>query len=135
MGAGYHGGFGSTDGAKRQINTGNQERKTKVVKLMLDYLQGPIWKSDCKTGKPLTGIVIIDDDEVLSKLNLECCKLYSSCYYIDINGCVNGINKGKMGKNKESILHLLDAIKEKLEIINDGSYVVRDMATEKIKAL
>ena len=135
MGAGYHGGFGSTDGAKRQSNMGAQTRETRVVKLLLDYLKGPIWKSDSKTGRPLTGIAIIDNDDEVLKLNLECCQLYSSCYYIDLNGCVNGISKERLSRNKGAILHLLDAIKERLEIINDGSYIVRDMATERIKSI
>lgn len=39
----------------------NQKEK---VKLMFDYLQGPIWISDIKTGIPLTGIDIIDNDKM-----------------------------------------------------------------------
>lgn len=27
-----------------------------VIKIRLDYLQGPIWMSDIDTGEPLTGI-------------------------------------------------------------------------------
>lgn len=55
----------------------NQKEK---VKLMFDYLQGPIWTSDVETGEPLTGIDIIDDDKIPSVLNLRRSELYSECY-------------------------------------------------------
>ena len=45
------------------------EKGNPVIKLMLDYLQGPIWMSDIETGEPLTGIDIIDTDEIIMKLN------------------------------------------------------------------
>ena len=38
MGAGYHGGFGSTNGAKKQGGTGTQAQRPKTVILLLDYL-------------------------------------------------------------------------------------------------
>lgn len=43
----------------------------KTVKIMLDYPQGPIWTSDSETGKPETGIGIVDNDELPQKLNYE----------------------------------------------------------------
>lgn len=133
MGAGYHGGFGGTIGAERQGGVGAQAQQSKTVKLLLDYLQGLIWKSDSRTGKPMTGISIIDNDAELPSLNFECCQLYSSCYYIDFHGHENGIDREKLQDNKNQILYLIDAIKRRLESINDGSYVVKDLVSEKIK--
>ena len=60
----------------------NQKEK---VKLMFDYLQGPIWTSDVETGEPLTRIDIIADDKIPSVLNLRCSELYSECYEFDID--------------------------------------------------
>lgn len=40
----------------------------KIIKLQLDYLQGPIWMSNVDTGKSLTGIDIIDNDEEIRKI-------------------------------------------------------------------
>ena len=99
----------------------------------MDYLQGPIWKSNSRTGKPLTGINIIDNDVELPSLNFECCQLYSSCYHIDSQGHENRIDREKLRNNKNQILYLLDAVKKRLESINDGSYVVKDLASEKIR--
>lgn len=57
-----------------------------TVKIMLDYLQGAIWISDVETGKPLTGIALVDNDEELRRLNYEISYLYSSYYEFDSHG-------------------------------------------------
>ena len=36
-----------------------------IIKIRLDYLEGPIWMSDVETGQPITGIDIIDNDETI----------------------------------------------------------------------
>ena len=53
----------------------------RTVKLLLDYLQGPIWTSDVQTGKPCTGIAVVDNDEDLRKVNFEISHLYSCLLY------------------------------------------------------
>ena len=40
-----------------------------IVKLQLDYLQGPIWISDIETGETCTGIELIDEDAQIQELN------------------------------------------------------------------
>ena len=104
------------------------------VKLMLDFLQGPIWISDCDTGKPLTGIDIIDDDKVLPDLNLKCSNLYSECYEFDVDNQPCIFDKETIKKNKKEILELLSKIKDRLEKINDGTFYVEDLATKEIEA-
>lgn len=108
----------------------NQKEK---VKLMFDYLQGPIWTSDVETGEPLTGIDIIDDDKILPELNLRCSELYSECYEFDIDNQPCTFNKELARKNKTEILELLAKIKARLEEINDGSFYVLDLATKEIE--
>ncbi len=110
----------------------NQKEK---VKLMFDYLQGPIWTSDIETGEPLTGLDIIDDDKVLPNLNLRCSELYSECYEFDSNNQPCIFNKETAKKNKKEILELLAKIKSRLEEINDGSFYVEDLATKEIEEL
>ena len=110
----------------------NQKEK---VKLMFDYLQGPIWISDIETGEPLTGIDIIDDDKVLPDLNLRCSELYSECYEFDINNQPCIFNEVTAKKNKKEILELLSKIKDRLDEINDGTFYVEDLATKEIEKL
>lgn len=38
---------------------------------MLDIFNGPIWMSDPDTGFPDTGIEVVDNDELIRKLNYE----------------------------------------------------------------
>jgi len=108
----------------------NQKEK---VKLMFDYLQGPIWTSDIETGEPLTGIDIIDDDKVLPDLNLRCSELYSECYEFDSNNQPCIFNEVTAKKNKKEILELLSKIKDRLDEINDGTFYVEDLATKEIE--
>lgn len=54
-----------------------------TIKLMLDYLQGPIWANDVETGRPNTSITTVDSDEELRETNLEISELYSSYYEFD----------------------------------------------------
>ena len=110
----------------------NQKEK---VKLMFDYLQGPIWTSDVETGEPLTGIDVIDDDKVLPKLNLRCAELYSECYEFDTDNQPCTFNKETAKKNKKEILELLAKIKARLEEINDGTFYVEDLATKELEEL
>ena len=110
----------------------NQKEK---VKLMFDFLQGPIWTSDVETGEPLTGINIIDEDKILPELNLRCSELYSECYEFDVdnNPCI--FNKDTARKNKKEILELLGKLKNRLDEINDGSFYVEDLATKEIEEI
>lgn len=102
---------------------------------MLDYMQGPIWISDVETGEPLTGINIVDNDEVLKKLNLACCELYSSCYEFNTHGSSCRFDEQKLKHSKGELMSLLNQIKERLNEINDGSYAVEDLETEHLKNL
>lgn len=107
----------------------------KKIKIMLDYLQGPIWISDADTGEPMTGIDVVDNDTILPKLNRECCELYSDCYEFDSHDRACWFNEEKLRSNKGRILFLLDSINCRLNLINDGSYVVDDVETDRIKNL
>ena len=111
----------------------SSEKKT--VRLMLDYMQGPIWISDVETGEPLTGIKTVDNDEILTKLNLECSELYNSCYEFNTHGKSCWFDEYKLKNIKVVLLSLLNQIKARLNEINDGSFVVEDLETERLKNL
>lgn len=106
-----------------------------TVRLMLDYMQGPIWISDVETGEPLTGINVVDNDEILKKLNLACCELYNSCYEFNTRGCSCWFDEQKLKHNKNELISLLSQIKSRLNECNDGSFVVEDLEIERLKSL
>lgn len=106
----------------------------RTIKLMFDFLQGPIWISDIATGQPLTGVSIVDNDDVLPATNLKCLELYSNCYEFDVGDQPCVFNTETAIKNKKEILGLLAQINERLAEINDGSFVVEDLATKEIES-
>ena len=49
-----------------------EKRKRRAkIRIMLDIFNGPIWMSDPDTGFPDTGIEVVDNDELIRKLNYE----------------------------------------------------------------
>lgn len=107
----------------------------RTVKLLLDYLQGPIWTSDVQTGKACTGIAVVDNDEDLRKVNLEISNLYSSYYEFDSHGQACWFNKEQEKADKQKMLDLLSRLNARLAEINDGSFEVEDLETPRIQAL
>lgn len=107
----------------------------KIIKLQLDYLQGPIWISNVDTGKPLTGIDIVDNDEEIRKLNKKKADLFNDYYEFDFNGQPCQFNEEKEKKEKYIMLSLLQQLTDRLNSINDGSYIVEDNLTNYYKNL
>ena len=106
-----------------------------VIELRLDYWQGLIWGSDIETGKPLTGIDVIDNDEEIRKLNYEIYDLYDSFIIWDEDSIPQDFDYDKARANKDKMLDLLKKLNDRLNEINDGSYVVDDRLTEYYKKL
>lgn len=100
-----------------------------TVRLQLDYLQGAIWVSDIQTGEPMTGLAVIDRDEIIRELNFEMADMYLSYYEFDCNAQVFRFNKQKQKKDKKKMLMLLDNLKARLYEINDGSFEIEDLIT------
>ena len=106
-----------------------------TVKLMLDFLQGPIWISDVETGKPMTGIDLVDEDEQVRLLNYEIQDLYDSYYEFDSHDQACWFDEERERADKPRMLELLAKLNERLSEINDGSFVVDDQETPRIEAL
>lgn len=106
-----------------------------MVKVMLDYLQGPIWKSDVETGRPNTGIAVVDNDEKLRKINLEISELFSSYYEFDSHDQACWFNEEQEKADKQKMLDLLGKLNARLKEINDGSFEVEDVETPRVQAL
>ncbi len=107
----------------------------KQVKLMLDYLQGPIWTSDVETGRPKTGIPSVDNDEQLRKLNKKISELYSSYYEFDSHGQACWFDEKQEKADKGKMLGLLGKLNARLAELNDGSFEVKDLETPRVEAL
>lgn len=106
-----------------------------IVKIKLDFNQGPIWISDVETGQPITGIDIIDNDEELRKINFEISTLYSSYYEFDSHDQACWFNEEQEKKDKEKMISLLKQLIDRLNELNDGSFIVEDHETERLEKL
>lgn len=104
----------------------------RTVKLMLDYLQGPIWTSDVETDKPRTGIAVVDNDEILRKVNFEITNLYSSYYEFDSRDQACWFNEEQERVDRQKMLDLLGRLNARLAEINDGSFEVEDLETSRV---
>ena len=102
---------------------------------MLDYLAGPIWKDEFVDGNLCTGIPAIDNDETLQSLNDQISELYSSYYEFDSHNQACWFNEQRERNDKSRILELLDKLNTRIAEINDGSFIVDDQETPRIKAL
>lgn len=109
----------------------------KRLKIMLDYGEGPIWTKyyDEAKNKLITGIEIVDNDEELWTLNDEIQDLYSSFYKIDYKYEPVYFDKEEEKLNKDKMLGLIKKLIVGLEQINDGSFVIYDRETERIRNL
>ena len=106
-----------------------------IIRIQLDFLQGPIWISDVETGQPITGIDVIDNDEKLRKINYEISTLYNSYYELDSHEQACWFNEEKKKNEKEEMLALLNKLIEDISSVNDGSFEIEDNETERIKKM
>ena len=106
-----------------------------VIRIRLDYLQGPIWMSDIDTGEPLTGIEVIDNDLEIREPNRRAGQMFSSYYEFDTHGVPCWFNHEKEKAEKGIMLDLITQIVARLNEINDGSFVIEDYETERLKSL
>ena len=106
-----------------------------IIRIQLDFLQGPIWISDVETGQPMTGIDVIDNDEQLRKINYEISTLYNSYYELDSHeqGC--WFNEEQEKKDKSKMLSFLKQLNDRLNELNDGSFIVEDYETDRLEKL
>jgi len=98
----------------------------KTVELKLDYMQGPIWFTDAGTGGPLTGIDIVDNDKIVIDLNKNIQDLYNSLYEFDSHNEACWFDTEKAKTKKPQLSALINKLIDRLSIINDGSYVVKN---------
>ena len=106
-----------------------------VIRIRLDYLQGPIWMSDIDTGEPLTGIEVIDNDLEIREPNRRAGQMFTSYYEFDTHDVPCWFDHEKEKAEKEIMLGLIAQIVARLNEINDGSFIIKDFETERLKAL
>lgn len=105
-----------------------------TVKIMNEYLHGPIWVYN-SNGISVWKYPLISDDPLLKVLNDKAMELFSGYYEFDSHGAPCWFNSEKEKSEKDTMLNLISQIKKRLEEINDGSFVIEDFETERLNNL
>lgn len=107
----------------------------KKIEIILDLGDGPVVSKyyDEKSDSLLTGIDVVDNDVYIQKLNNEIQDLYSSYYKINYNNQPVYFDKEQEKKDKYKMLDLLGKLTKRLNELNDGSFVIDDRKTERVK--
>ncbi len=100
---------------------------------MNEYLHGALWVYE-DDGVP-SYYDLIDEDEDLQRINNQIMELFSSYYEFDSHDMPCWFNKEQEKADKSKMLELLKQLNDRLNEINDGSFVVEDLETERVKNL
>ena len=100
-----------------------------TIKLELDFLIGPIVKDvfDAEKNELVTGVAIVDSDEIIDELNNKIMSLYSSFYSFDKDSC--SFDAGVAKEHKTELVELVKQLIERLNFINDGSFEINNQIT------
>ena len=104
-----------------------------IVKLMNEFVHGVLWV--CDEDGISTNYDLIDKDVELTKLNEETRKLFDSYYEFDSHEQACWFNKEQEKKDKSKMLSLLKQLNDRLNELNDGSFIVEDYETERLEKL
>lgn len=93
------------------------------IKLMNEFLHGPIWIYD-EEGMIRRKYPLITDDKLLMELNEQARLLYDECYSFDVNEDPCEFDEVCYQKNYPKMKEIIGAIIDRLNVINDGSFEV-----------
>lgn len=104
-----------------------------TIKIMNEFIHSPIWVYD--DGDIIDEPTLIANDSKLQDLCNKAENMFSSYYEFDSHNEPCWFNYEKEKAEKNSMLELITNIKNRLNELNDGSYIVEDLETEKLKNL
>ena len=103
------------------------------IKLMTEFLHGPIWIYD-EEGF-IDSLTLVEEDFIIKELDKEMADMYSSYYEFDSHDEACWFNKEKQIEDKPKMLELLSKLKARLNEINDGSFEIEDLITPEYEKL
>ncbi len=103
------------------------------IKIMTEFLHSPIWTYE--DGIVTDEIPLISEDEKLQVLSKKIEDMFSSYYEFDSHNQACWFNYEQEKADKEIMLDLITQLISRLHEINDGSFIVEDLVTERLKQL
>ena len=99
------------------------------LKIMFDYSREILWLKTENDGWTDDDLPFVEDDETVKSLVDKIYDLYWNYIEYDSHGEQVWWNEEGMRKNKQKMLALLKKLNDRLNEINDGSFIVEDLLT------
>lgn len=106
-----------------------------IIKIMNEFLRGPVLTCDMETGIMTDGLPLVHDDPVVASLNEQIGELYNSYYEFDSHDVACWFDEEREKADKPRMLELLRQLNARIAELNDGSFVVDDQETPRVEAL
>lgn len=106
-----------------------------IIKIMNEFLHGPVWTCDMETGIMTDDFPLVHDDPVVASLNEQIGELYNSYYEFDSHDVACWFDEEREKADKPRMLELPRQLNARIAELNDGSFVVDDQETPRVEAL
>lgn len=106
-----------------------------IIKIMNEFLHGPVWTCDAETGIMTDSLPLAHDDPIVASLNEQIGELYNSYYEFDSHDVACRFGEEREKADKPRMLELLRQLNARIAELNDGSFVVDDQETRRVGAL
>lgn len=100
---------------------------------MSEFLRSPVWIYE--DGIVTDDLPIVTNDTIIQKLCEQASAVFTNYYEFDTHGVPCWFNREKEKAEKDIMLDLISQIVARLEEINDGSFVIEDLETPRLKSL
>ena len=104
-----------------------------TVKIMSEFLRSPVWIYE--DGIVTDDLPIVNNDAIIQELCDRASAMFTDYYEFDTHDVPCWFNNEKEKAEKEIMLDLITQIVARLNEINDGSFVIEDLETERLKSL
>lgn len=105
-----------------------------TVKIMNEYLHSPIWIYD-EEDWIVEGATLFDNDKEIHALSEKIERLYSSYFHFGSDKGSVWFDDSQEKEDSKIMLELIGQLKVRLDELNDGTYTVLDVETNRLQNL
>lgn len=104
-----------------------------VIRIMNEFLHSPLWIYE--DGIVTDDLDLISKDTIVENLCKQIETIFSGYYEFDSHGQTCWFNHEQEMADKKLMLSLISKLTSRLNEINDGSFIVEDLETERVRSL
>ena len=105
-----------------------------TIKIFNDFLHSPIWTYD-EDGIPTDDPPLIANDSILQDLCKQAEEMYFCYFEFDSHDVACWFDHEKEKAEKDQMLDIINKILARLNEINDGSFIVEEYVSKRLKKL